>query len=81
MSQEQSGYKFIKVYSTNNQGELALIKSILDGQKIKYFVKGENFSSIYGAANGLTSMDIMVREDIFTEANELLKGFINPPPK
>ena len=78
MNQEESKHKFIKVYSTNKQGELALIKSILDDRKIGYFVKGENFNSIYGAADGLTSMDIMVREDYFAETNELLKDLINP---
>ncbi|MFH1888923.1 MAG: DUF2007 domain-containing protein [Candidatus Omnitrophota bacterium] len=69
---------FVKVYSTPNQGEVALIKSLLDAQGISYYIKGENFGSLYGAANGLSSMDIMVNDDRLEESKELLKEFIKP---
>lgn len=75
----QHEYKFIKVFTTPKLGEITFIKSILDAENIPYYIKGENFGTLYGPADGLSSMDIMVREDFFNEANELLKDFINPP--
>jgi len=79
VNKARSQDKFITVYSTPKQGEVAIIKSILDAQKIPCFVKGENFGTLYGPADGLSSMDIMVREDNFEDAKELLKEFITPP--
>ena len=55
LNDNQTGYRFVKVYSTPNHGEVAIIKSILDSQEISYYIKGENFGSLYGAANGLSS--------------------------
>ncbi len=78
MKKNQKEYKFIKVYSTPKQGEIAIIKSILDSQGISYYIKGENFGILYGAANGLSSMDVMIREDYSEDAKELLKEFIKP---
>ncbi len=78
MKKNQKEYKFIKVYSTPKQGEIAIIKSILDAQEISYYIKGENFGVLYGAANGLSSMDVMIRGDYSEEAKELLKEFIKP---
>ena len=78
MQNEKSGYDFVKVHSVSKPGELALIKSILEAQEIPFFVKGENFGTLYGPANGLSLMDVMVREDYLEEAEELLKDFINP---
>lgn len=80
MDKKQPEYKFLKLYSTSEQGELAFIKSILDGQKIPYYIKGENFGSLYGPLLGkFSTTDVMVREDYVQEAKELLKDFI--PPK
>ena len=75
---QESNYKFIKVYSTPNSGQIPIIKSLLDAEGIIYYVKGEHFSGLYGAADGLTSMDVMVREDHLEAARGLLKDFINP---
>jgi hypothetical protein len=79
INNNQPIYKFIKVFTTPKMGEIAIIKSILDGEKIPYNIKGENFSTLYGPADGLTSADVMVREDYAEDVKELLKYFINPP--
>lgn len=71
-------YKFFKVHSTPKQSEISLIKSLLDNQGIEYYIKGEHFGTLYGPADGLSSMDIMIREDFLQEAKDLLKDFINP---
>ncbi len=78
LNKNQSEYKFVRVYSTPKQGEIALIKSILDGQEIPYYIKGENFGTLYGPADGLSLMDIMIREDYSGDVEELLKDFISP---
>jgi len=77
-NKNQSEYNFIKVYATPKQGEIALIKSILNSSKIPYYIKGENFGTLCGSANGLSMMDIMIREDYFEDVKELLKDFIKP---
>jgi len=74
------------VYEKNNTleivgsdlSEIAIIKSLLDGNQIPYYIKGENFASLNGLADGLTTMDIMVREDYSEDVKELLKDFIKP---
>ena len=79
LKEKQSEYKFLKVYSTSNQGEIVFIKSILDSQKIPYYIQGEHFGTLYGPLLGKFSMmDVMVREDYTQEAKELLKDFIKP---
>jgi hypothetical protein len=70
--------KFVLIYSTLKLGEVAIIKSLLNATGIEYFVTNENFSTIYGPADGATMMDIMVVEDKSEEAKELLKDFISP---
>jgi hypothetical protein len=37
-----SGDEFVEVFSTYNQGDIAFIKSVLDGEGITYFFHGEN---------------------------------------
>lgn len=77
----KSNYKFIKIFTTPNMGEMAVIKSILDNEKMPYFIKGEHFGALYGYADGLGAVEVMVREDYAEDAKELLKDFINPQSK
>lgn len=77
---EEPAYTFVKVFSTPNLGDISIIKSLLESEKIEYFIKGENFGIIYGPADGLSSADVMVREDQVEEAGVLLKDFISPIP-
>jgi hypothetical protein len=55
-----------------NQGDLGIIKSILDDGSIDYFVNGENFLSVDPL---IQPASIMVREDQLDEANEIIKNF------
>ena len=70
--------KFITVYSTPKQSELAMIKSLLNFAGIRYFVTNENLNVLYGAADGFTTMDIQVEAERLEEAKELLSNFIKP---
>jgi len=75
--EKQLNYKFIKISTAPKMGDIAIIKSILDGEKIPYYIKGENFGTIYGIAHGLSSVDIMIREDYAEDAKELLKDLMS----
>jgi len=68
--------EFIKIGSVNNQGDIAIVKSLLESNNIDFYVTNENFSALYGAANGLTSMDIFVSEKEAEQAKDLLKNFV-----
>ncbi len=81
MNEQGVGRDFLKIYSTPKHSEILLIKSILDGQGIPYYIKGENFGTLYGPADGLSSMDIMVKQENFEDAQLLLKELIEPKEK
>lgn len=75
INEEKITYNFLRIFTTPNKAEASIIKSILESEKIPYYIKGENFGTVYGSADGLTSVDIMVREDYAEEAKILLKEF------
>jgi hypothetical protein len=77
VSQDQSKDEFVKIYSTQKQEEIAFIKSILETNKIPYYIKGENFGTLYSPLP-FSMMDLMVGKDFCKEAKELLEDFINP---
>ena len=77
---KQPTYKFQKIFTTPKIEEISIIKSILDSEKIPYYIRGENFGTLYGPADGLSSVDIMIREDYADDAKDLLKDFISPTP-
>jgi len=76
MEEKQPEHEFERVYSSPKQGEIGLIKSLLDGENIPYYIKGENFGTLYGPADGLSSMEVMIRKDYLETAKELLQDFI-----
>jgi len=63
---------YLQILSSLNQGDLGIIKSLLDDGNIDYFVNGENFLSVDPL---IQPARIMVREDQLEEAKEILKDF------
>jgi hypothetical protein len=63
---------FKEIMTSYDPGELAIIKSILDDNEMKYFVQGEHFSSFYGGI----PYRIMVPKDEYDRAVGLLKDFL-----
>lgn len=63
---------FVPVLSTYNLGDIALIKSILDNERIEYFLQGENTAYIRGYMDPTI---LMVRSDQVEIVKELLKDF------
>ena len=61
---------FEEVLSTFNPADIALIKSLLDGEGIIYFIQGEHFSYMQPLA---LPARLMVKRDQAEEAREILK--------
>ena len=69
---EQPGpVEFREILRTFNQGDIALIKSVLDDGEIEYFFRGEIFNLVDPL---IQPARLFVREERATDARELLKG-------
>lgn len=63
----------VKLIEPQDEGELALIKSLLDGNNIQYFVHNEYFGSLYpGLSLPFNRRVVMVEESDFGRAGTLL---------
>jgi len=60
------------ILSTNNPGDAAIIKSILDGEGITYLIQGEHVAPFVGYAIPLR---LLVRKDQVKRAVDMLKDF------
>ena len=67
-----------KLYSPNNDSELALIKSILDGEGIPYFVHNDHFGTLkVGPKIDLfNAKTIMVAEKHYEVSKEIIDDFL-----
>ncbi|MDR3667960.1 MAG: DUF2007 domain-containing protein [Ignavibacteriaceae bacterium] len=63
--------EYVQMLSSMNQGDLGIIKSMLDDGGIDYFVNGENFLIIDPL---IQPARIMVRVDQLEEASEIIKN-------
>lgn len=67
----------VKLMELHDEGQLALVKSLLDGNGITYFVQNEHFGSLYpGSASPLNARIVMVPEPELGRA-ETLVGQLN----
>jgi hypothetical protein len=64
--------KYVELLSSLNQGDIALLKSILGNSGIRYYIYGENFLH---ARPLLEPARFFVKESQLQEARELLKDF------
>lgn len=63
----------VRLIEPQDEGELALIKSLLDGNRIQYFVKNEHFGSLYpGLPLPFNRREVMVHESELGRAGTLL---------
>ena len=60
------------ILSTGDQGQIALIKSVLDAEKIPYLAQGEQFSSMRAPI----PVRFMVPREYIIRARDLLKNLL-----
>ena len=73
-----------KLYSPKTEIDLAILRSILEGEGIAFFVHNDHFGSLQiGPSIGLyNAKTIMVNEEDFSRASELVSDYIeNTKPK
>lgn len=64
----------VKVYSTVNEEEMVVIKSLLEDAGIQYFVKGEEGRAIYGFMQGMfNEMHVYVNGDDEENVKKILE--------
>jgi hypothetical protein len=69
----------VKLRESHDEGELALIKSLLEGNDIHYFIQNEHFGSLYpGAAFSFNTRVLMVEESDVDRAQTLLSELDKP---
>jgi hypothetical protein len=61
---------FVKILETDSLSDIALIKSVLDGEGIRYFIQGENLKFL---RPGDQPAYLMVHEEDAQDAITLLK--------
>jgi len=59
--EQKSEEKFACIYRTPSYDQLAIIKSLLDANKITYFIENEQFASLAGVSDGAVSFGIMIK--------------------
>jgi hypothetical protein len=59
--------KFIEIYSTVDQSELLVVKSVLDSEKIPYQILGNSLGLLTGAAR------VLIQSEQLEKAQQLLK--------
>jgi hypothetical protein len=77
-AEDEVGYvDLIEVYSTYQQSDIAFIKSVFDGEGIRYFFSGESTTLMVGAG---AYARLMVETDDAPRAKEILQdlGFLKP---
>ncbi len=62
--------EYVKLFEPQNPGELALVRSLLDANKIEYYVQNEHFGGLYNLP--VLPYAVMVRRMYFTRATTLL---------
>jgi hypothetical protein len=63
------------VYTTANQGDLALLKSLLDSESIPYHTQNEEFSLV--KAGGAFPVRVLVPRSSYETARDLIQYLIN----
>ena len=69
-SEEAEFVEYVQVLATHNAADISFIKSILDGEKIDYFLKGELFNQLEPPVQPAI---LMVRKEHVETANDLLR--------
>jgi len=68
-----------KLYSPQNEAELAILRSLLDGEQIHYYVHNDHFGTMRtGPSIDLfNAKTILVSEKHFKRASEIITDYLN----
>jgi hypothetical protein len=72
--------ELVPVYATGNPALIAVAKSLLNGEGIQFFVKGEELQNLFGRVAGEPAA-FFVRAGDETRARELLQDLRPSPPQ
>ena len=66
-----------KLYAPIDESELVVLRSMLESAGIPYYVQNENFGSLFSGVflKNLNAKTIMVPEEYFETANEIISNF------
>jgi len=79
--EKKSDKNYVCIYRTPSHDQLAIIKSLLDSNKIPYFIENEHFAFLTGVSDGVVNFGIMIKANYSEEAKELLSEIIQPKNK
>lgn len=70
-----------KLYVPRDESELVFLKSFLEAEGMPFYVLNDNFGSVYPGIymSGFNAKTIMVPEELFDEAKQLIKSAIENP--
>ncbi|HUI31828.1 MAG TPA: DUF2007 domain-containing protein [Candidatus Acidoferrales bacterium] len=67
---------YVRVYYTFVPSEIINAKMILDKEGIEYITSNENFAALYPGADGMATVDFLVKEKDEERAKEVLRDLI-----
>ncbi len=70
----EGSHDLVEVLGTYNQVDLAIIKSVLDSEKIEYYLFDEGFSAL----QRVVPMRLMVKKQDLEKVNVIIKNFNYP---
>lgn len=70
-----------KLYVPKDESELVFLKSFLEAEGMPFYVLNDNFGSVYPGIymSGFNAKTIMVPEELFDEAKQLIKSAVDDP--
>lgn len=70
-----------KLYIPRDESELVFLKSFLEAEGMPFYVLNDTFGSVYPGiyTRGFNAKTIMVPEELFEDAKELIKSAVDDP--
>jgi hypothetical protein len=79
--------ELVPVLATGDAGVIALAQSLLEGEKIDFFVRGDGLQDLFGLGRmtgfsfAMGPAEFLVRSEDADRARDLLNGLTAPPPE
>lgn len=67
---------YVRVYYTFVPSDIINAKMILEKEGIEYFARNEHFASLYPGADGMATVDFLVKKSDERRAREALRDLI-----